>query len=488
MKIPNFIGQAYTSRSRAIDSQVCKNLYPEIERPESKNVKALIGRPGLSEYYDYGDDTVTGRGLYYSPVVSKLYCVAGSKVFYLNAGGTKTDLGTISSTDGTCRFAENASNEILLVSGQEGHIIDTLGDTLTKITVANYPNSGGFPSNPSHVGFIAGYFIVNDSTTGNFYWSDQDDGGTWDALNFSNAEGSPDGLEGLIVNRNELWLLGTTSYEVWYLTGEADDANRFRVISGTGRSKGTIAPDSISQIQDRVLWLGNGQEGFGCVWMSEGYEARKISTPAIEYAIRGYSRHNDAIGFTFQFENHAFYVLTFPTADQTWVYDVNTDMWHEWTYYDSSAASEERALCVYQAYFEGANYTQSRSSSKIYALDPDTYTDDGEGIQRIRSCPHLHADRKRVFYHGFELDLERGVGLATGQGSDPQVALEISNDGGFTFGSELWATMGKIGEYTARAQWHRLGQSRDRVFRVSVFDPVKTVFIAAHMDAKVGMS
>jgi hypothetical protein len=90
-----------------------------------------------------------------------------------------------------------------------------------------------------------------------------------------------------------------------------------------------------------------------------------------------------------------------------------------------------------------------------------------------------------MFFYEFEVDLERGVGLVSGQGEDPQVMLQFSDDGGFSWSNELWASAGKIGDRLASVSWFKLGMSRDRVFRVTVTDPVKWIIIAARVDVRV---
>ena len=87
----------------------------------------------------------------------------------------------------------------------------------------------------------------------------------------------------------------------------------------------------------------------------------------------------------------------------------------------------------------------------------------------------------------FELDIESGVGLTSGQGSDPQVMLDWSDDGGFKFGPlQPWRSAGKIGRYKARLRWRRMGRFRERVLRVQISDPVKRAIIAAHAELKPG--
>jgi hypothetical protein len=82
------------------------------------------------------------------------------------------------------------------------------------------------------------------------------------------------------------------------------------------------------------------------------------------------------------------------------------------------------------------------------------------------------------------VDVEAGVGLSTGQGDDPQMMVRWSDDGGHTWSNLRTVTMGRIGQYRARARLRRLGSGRDRVFEISISDPVKRVILGAAVDAE----
>jgi hypothetical protein len=84
--------------------------------------------------------------------------------------------------------------------------------------------------------------------------------------------------------------------------------------------------------------------------------------------------------------------------------------------------------------------------------------------------------------------MERGVGLTTGQGSDPQAMLQWSDDGGYTWSNEHWVDVGAKGQYSTRVKWNALGSSRDRVFRFVISDPVKCVLIGATVNVDMGAS
>jgi len=107
-------------------------------------------------------------------------------------------------------------------------------------------------------------------------------------------------------------------------------------------------------------------------------------------------------------------------------------------------------------------------------------------IRRLRRAPHVNNENLRVFYRRFELDLERGQALASGQGSEPYVLLRLSRDGGQTWGEELRMAAGKLGEYQARVMARRLGHARDCVFEITVSDPVAWSIVGAYLDLEPG--
>jgi hypothetical protein len=125
-------------------------------------------------------------------------------------------------------------------------------------------------------------------------------------------------------------------------------------------------------------------------------------------------------------------------------------------------------------------------NGKVYSIENAIYTEDGTTIRRLRRAPHLVADFQREYFDELQIQFQPGVGLNDGQGSDPQAMLRWSNDGGSTWSNEHWTTIGKIGRYTNRAIWRRLGFARDRIFEVAISDPVKAVIISANLKSSVG--
>ena len=188
-------------------------------------------------------------------------------------------------------------------------------------------------------------------------------------------------------------------------------------------------------------------------------------------------------------QGHTLYVLNFPTANATWVYDLSTGLWTERLLRNSTTGQWEAHRGICHAFAFGTHVIGDRSTGTVYEEDIDIYTDAGEvPLRRLRVGPHFNLEGQFLFFHRFQLDMETGVGLVTGQGSDPQIMLRWSNDGGRTWGNEMWTTAGAIGGYQTRAIWRRLGAARDRVFEVSFTDPVPFRLNNAWIDVTAGVA
>lgn len=103
-------------------------------------------------------------------------------------------------------------------------------------------------------------------------------------------------------------------------------------------------------------------------------------------------------------------------------------------------------------------------------------------------------DNRVMFLHRLELLLRTGIGLTAGppdapvQGSDPQVMMRLSRDGGMTWTSERWVSAGAIGKYLTRARWLSNGRYRNAVCEITVSDPVDWQFLAMSADLEAGSS
>ena len=345
-------------------------------------------------------------------------------------------------------------------------------------------------------------------------------------LAFGQKTGFPDQISTILVNHREIWVFGIVkTTEVWYDAGAFPMP--YQILPGVFIEHGCVAKYSPATHDLITFWLSIDADGQGTVFKGEGYRAVKISTPAIAATFARYSVISDAIGMMYKQADHVFYVLTFPTADATWVYDLTEGLWHERTWTDPSTGLEHRhrANCMALAY--GMVFAGDWQNGTLYQLGFDTQDDFGGPIVRRRGFPHLIVTGNRVTYDRFVADMECGNGLAVASvipgnppvpagpvwvtdvpsihwtNDDPQwigvgnpavpatpditlppplITLRISDTRGRTFRSAPTQPLGATGEYYAQPQWRQLGMARDRVFELSWSDPVVTALNGAFID------
>lgn len=473
MKVP-FVGPAYAARSLNADAQRAVNCYLETDSTSERVPLALYGTPGTVLSTTCGSGPI--RGIIADNGDAVL--VSGNQV-WRKSGATTTNLGTIGSLTGRVGMCTNGT-QILIVDGVGGWLVQA--NVLTAITDVD------FPAGVTKAAFLDGYFVVTGDGTQKFYINqDPYDGAAWNALDFASAEGSPDHTVGCIVNQLELWLFGSESAEVWSFTG-----NSTFPIERSGNTfvdVGTASADTLAKIDNSVFWLGSDSRGNGIVWRSQGYTPARVSNHALEHAIQGYTTVSDAFAFTYQQEGHGFYVLTFPTADATWVYDVASNTWHERQWRDPNTAAAHRWRPNCHAFVAGEHLVGDFENGKLYTLDLDTCTDNGDPILRLRTTQCMDSPGgERMFYQSLQVDMEAGVGAV--DGDEPLLMLRYSNDGGHTWSNQQTrsAGVGNAGEYGKRVKFGPTGSGRNRVWEISMTAAVKFAVFGAYLNAERGSS
>ena len=470
MKTP-ILGSSYVTRSvNAADNRMV-NIYPEIIPEGGKEPAYLLRCPGLRHLTNAGSGPI--RGLWTFGGYG--YVVSGNAFFKIDANFNVTFKGTVLGTN-MVNMSDNGI-QLFIADDLYGYIYNANTDVFAQITDPDFYGAVG-------VGFIDGYFVYNEPNSQKFWVTTLYDGSSVDPLDFASAEGSPDNLVTLIVDHREVWLFGTNSVEVWYNAGLQDFP--LARIQGAFNEIGCAAAYSVAKLDNALFWLGSDARGKGIVYRSKGYTGERVSTHAIEWQIQQYSNIADAVAYTYQQDGHAFYVLNFPTANTTWVYDVATGAWHERAGWLNNGFTRHRGNC--QMFFANQVVIGDYVSGDLYAYDQRVYDDAGDiqkWLRTWRALPTGQNDLKRTAQHSLQLDCETGVGLDAGvQGSNPQVMLRWSDDGGHTWSNEHWKSMGAIGEYGHRTIWRRLGMTlkiRDRVYEISGTDPVKIAIMGAEL-------
>lgn len=473
MRIP-IVGGSYKMDALSFDVQRTINFYPLVsESGTSKEVTALRGTAGLLERYDVGTGAIRGM---ISSASGRAFALSGNTLYELYKNGTSTSRGTINTFSGFVSFSENNGGQVIFVDGVEGWIFDLSADTLTKITDVDFPVC-------TYVTFQDQYFIVAKTGTSQFYISAINDGTSWNALDFSSVESNPDDLVGVLSNNQMLYAFGNRSVEIFQNTGAASFP--FQRIEGAIVQTGCANMFTVQKFDNGVIWLGVDENGRGIVWQMNGInDARRISTQAIELLIDSAADYTESYSWVYHERGHVFYCLQIVGLETTLVYDGSTGQWHERSWQNTVTASRELHRGACHMFFGQFNLVGDRENGKIYRMDLDIYTDNGEEIRRERICPHI-ADEKRLISHALlELDMEVGVGLDTGQGSNPKIMMRYSDDGGRTWSSELWENMGKIGEYKNSVSWRRLGRSADRVYHIVISDPIQCQINGAYLNGR----
>jgi len=540
MKTP-ILGSAYVARSiNAADNRMV-NLFPEIIPEGGKEPGFLQRAPGLKFLQTIGTGPI--RALWaHQTNGSDFYVVSGREFYKLTSTtGTPTLLGTVSGT-GPVSIADNGT-QIFLACNPDGFIYNESTNVFQQITDPDFAGA-------VTVSYLDGYFVFNQPNSQIIWVTQLLDGTSVDPLDFASAEGSPDGVVGILSDHRELWVFGTDSVEVWYDSGATDFP--LQRIQGAFNEIGCVAPFSIAKLDNGIFWLGTDARGQGIVYRANGYTGQRVSTHAIEWQIQQYGNISDAVAYTYQQDGHAFYVLNFPTGNTTWVYDVATQAWHERCGFDNGDFMRHRGNN--QCNFNGNIIIGDFENGNIYQFDLNVYADNNQAQKWLRSwraLPTGENNLKRTAQHSLQIDIESGVGLnlypeyfeetlvtesgdvivaefaqdylvtqsgdqlvteindgseplvtqvqppvdyngyalsttsyLAAPGYNPEVMLRWSDDGGHTWSNEHWSPVGKIGEYYKRVFFRRLGMTmkiRDRVYELSMTDPVKIAIMGAQL-------
>jgi len=453
-----------SSRSPYVTAKTLQNLYCEIRPDGEKSKLVVFGTPGLDLFVSFGDTPARGAIEFESGSVS--YVVHRGTFWEVNNAGTKTNRGALLTTSGRVSMSHNGV-QVMIVDGTDGYIYNTSTLVFAQITHA------AFPASPTTVTYLAGRFIARFADSSRFYVSDIDDGLTWDALMFANAESSPDPIVSVWASNGQLILEGAVTCEFWGNSGAADFP--FVALQGTANEWGLAATWSLSKFDNTFACLVKNRMGQVMIAQMNGYLPKKISSVDLDNLINGYSVKSDATAYSYMLGGHPMYVISFPTASKSWLYDGSTGIW---TQLKSFQITRHRAEFSFNLL--GRTIVADYSSGDLYVLTDTALTDNGDSIEaEIVGETVSTEDLGFIGVECLRLDMETGIGTVSGQGVNPQVGLSISRDNGKTWGPDMWTTCGAIGEYGTGVEWRRLGTPRYFTPKIRITDPVKRCFVSA---------
>jgi hypothetical protein len=470
MKTP-ILGSTYVARSvNAADARMV-NLFPEIVPEAGKEPAFLQRAPGLKLLNTVGTGPI--RGLWaFSSNDGTAFVVSGLELYKINNAYTATLLGTVSGA-GPVSMADNGTQLFIACNGPS-YIYNNTTGVFGAITDPDFPGA-------VTVCYLDGYFVFNQPNSQLMWVTELLDGTSIDgAIGFASTEGSPDGLVAVVSNFREVWAFGTNSIEVWYdVAGTGFPLQR---IQGAFNELGCAAPYSVAKMDNGLFWLGRDRRGQGIVYRANGYTGVRISTHAVEWQIQQYADMSDAIGYTYQQDGHSFYVLIFPSANTTWVYDAATQAWHERAGFVDGQFTRHQSNC--QMAFNNKIVVGDYENGNIYAFDLDDYSDNGsiqKWLRSWRALPTGQNNLKRTAHHSLQLDCETGVGLNLYPGYDSE---NIDTESGLDLVAEyvqtFLATQSGVTLTTEAGDgFEPLGQYELSDTDISGYNLVTTAYLAA---------
>ena len=469
MLVPiNLTGGTYKHKSLPLSAQLTRNFWPQLQQNgTAKSAYILESFPGKLLF-----GTVAGsadRGMLEHQGI--LYKVTDTNLYTVDSAGTHTLRGSI---PGVARcIMQGINSNVVIVT--EGVPYVWNGTTLTTVIDVDLetPNACAHLNNQ----------IIYDGDGGRFCSSDVGDATSVDGLNYATAESNADNLIRPYAFEQNIYMMGDKTIEPWWNSGNGRPP--FDRLEGAAIQAGLGALYSMANTRKYVYFVGNE----GLVYAMTGSTAEPIFNAALNSEISGFSTVADATGICYNINGQWFYEVTFPTANRTFCHPEGGE-----TFELSSGTEGGRNIASSHPFVFRKNLVGDSTSGNIYELDLDTYSENGAAIIRTRDSAPLHgglfgAPGRALTMNRFELILETGVGLLSGQGSNPVVMLSFSDDGGKTFSVESWGdvSIGTLGQFIFKVEWFCLGSFESRVIRIRTSDPVHFSIHSAAADIEIGI-
>lgn len=461
----NVAGPSYQSRSRPLSSQSTINFYMEFD-DSGKSPVVLHSYPGQKLF-----GSVTGKDRGQHRMKGVEYRVAGTTLWEVSNTGIHTNRGVINGAD-RCIFANDSDNLFIVNTG----IVQQYNRLTKVLSGVSDPDISGSIA----VDFLNSQFIYTKPDQ--FIISDVGDGSSASSLNAAQAESQPDDLIRAYVFGQIVYMFGELTTEPWYNSGTG--LPPFDRIDTQMLSIGLAATHSVAHNDAFMYWLSDDRQ----IYQASSGAARSVSSIAIAHAMEGYSVVDDAVAYTYTMEGQNFYQITFPTENKTWV--INESLGNNGWFEVSADRDGGKYNATSHNFIYGKHLVADELNGNLYELDLDTFTNNGTEIHRTRVMSSIHgglfnAPGKRVEMSRFELILETGVGLISGQGEDPKIMIEASYDGGKSFDAGTWMRIGRLGETNIRAEWWNMRSFYDLIIRITTSDPVHYTLLSGAIDLRL---
>lgn len=448
--------------SRRVSVESLDNMYAVPAPSNARHPVSVRGVPGLKLWSTVGDGPC--RAL--QRLGDHIFVLSGTELYVVNQGKVATRVGSIPGAGHVPSIANGSAEtpEALFLGPDDAYratasSLPTGKPTLSAVGLPGYTD----------VTYQDGRAILAEKSGEKFQLSDLDDFSSFNLLNFSAADAFGDDLVGCISDHGELILFGTRSIEIWSNTAGAFQFSRSYVLE-----KGCLSRDSIKKADNSVYFLGEDDN----VYRLAGTQLQSISPGWVISLLRSSIGKASARAKVFVVDGHTIYSLKL--SNLVVEYNTSTGLWNTRSSYGLNTWRAEEHVSAFGMHLLGDD-----SSGNIYELDLDTHTENGELHVRTMNAPPVYRGGNRFQMGALFAEFEGGVGLATGQGSDPVCMMSFSDNDGVTWSTEVNASIGISGDYENIAMWRRLGMSRNRTFRLRVSDPVKSNISGLYSDMEV---
>lgn len=444
---------SYRLPSPAASSALLVNCYAQVAPPDSPKGRVILRRaPGIRPWCEVAGDSIAVRGAIVMNDV--LYALIGTTVYSIDQNGAATALsGSVPGSE-RVRMATNGTS-FVIVRPTNNLAYSSDGSTVSQITDGTFLGWGA-----ADVDILDGFYVFRRPDSNQVFNSGLN-ALTFNGLDFTSFDAAPGDLNGLIVDNREIIGTKVSSTELWYNAGRSPGSPFARSPQGF-REIGSAASYSLGKQDNSVFWLANDR-----TFRRMSQSSQKVSQPGIEAMLERLPRIDDCFALPYTVEGHLQIAWTFPFANRTIVYDCTTDQWHD---RESLGLGRWRANLIVRAY--GQQLVGDSQSGRIGILDPDTHEEWGEPQRVEWTYQPVYGENRRVSHQRFELVLNVGSGVTSGQGQNPLATLKISDDGGNTFRALPTRSLGEIGKYKTTVDWWKLGSAKQRVYRVEITDPV----------------
>lgn len=476
---------AYQLQSPDVDNESCVNLYAEIpETAGAKSAITLMHTPGLMVKANLPEASVpclfTVNGTTF----------AASSNFY-QLGITVIEYGALNGAPLSPTQIFSCQTHLLILSNGDLFVF-----VLVAFTDSNsifHPAGSFFAVNMAQfngpvqqIDFCDGYFIATIQNSNTFQVSNLEDGTTWSGLFISTISYFPDNIVSMKVDHREVWFFSGKKTIAYYNSGAGYPP--FIPIQGAFLEDGCAATFGTVTVNDTIAWIEQNDRGQGVAKMMGSYIGIRISTLAVEFAWQSYTTIADAVAYAYQDQGHNFWVIRFPTANVTWVYDFNTSLWHKRGFWQQNTGTYSAHRSMSHTFNFGQHLVGDWASGNVYQMSITLYTDFGNPLVWERGGPNVSAENAWIYFEAVEFVLETGLGpqppLLDGDGQPraPQVMLHWI-DQRVKKSNVYYLSCGQAGVTNVRVRKVKLGRSRMRQFVLRGSDPIPWRLTDAHLIA-----